>query len=731
MPIILLSINHPKESVSIKQFLIKNNIQIVTCLATYSSYIKGLQYGPDLVVSEFTEKAKKEYFSFLKAKCNNPIIKPVPFICYGDECDTQSMTTLKEYGIDVYIKRPLNPQILIAILTKILSAKANGNAPSTENKKVFTPKDDDIRKLKDRAVSLEEKLLIMRNHITRLLAFPVTIANILRVTQNESSGANDLALIIKTDPAVSAEILKAANSVHFSRGGARISGMKDAIVRIGFMESRKLALSLSVFKLKQHSNFTTGFDHIEFWFHSLAVGIIAERLARNSQLVNPEEAFIGGLLHDIGLLLMNEFFNPLFLEILDQSISESKQFIMCEAIKIGFTHNHFMRVLFTEWNFPQSLIAAVPFFSRTDIFKKESLVKIPLAVIITLAEQIARNLSIGGDVDNIVQPIPQEILHMLKLPYGLQKNVIENIFTSLNTYNQVLKIDSRTFPYEPPADYISPKILYFNLTENIYNPVYDYCLYRKYAITETRVQSDCIEKVADYDIIILNGITGQHLDFVQKLSLIKRPSPKNETPASNETNVQEELVPIKMILFSQDTTLNSSQINSDTVLLLSYPIDLRSIDAVISCYANNTSPREFSNDKPVETKVVQETIKSASIAVIHSNQQYRSRLNSVLTKISGISISEIDPSTDLKKLLTVPFKSIFLEFSSTSQVIETYERFKQGSSSKPQFVIVFKTLKKEDVHPLISVGITLFISESDDDESIEKRIFTILTTQNK
>ncbi len=116
---------------------------------------------------------------------------------------------------------------------------------------------------------MEEKLLIMRNHITKLLAFPATVANILRVTQSESSGAGDLSLVIKTDPAVAAEILKAANSVHFARGGTRISNVKEAIVRIGFMESKKLALSLSVFKLKQHSNFTTGFNHIEFWFHSL------------------------------------------------------------------------------------------------------------------------------------------------------------------------------------------------------------------------------------------------------------------------------------------------------------------------------------------------------------------------------------------------------------------------------------------------------------------------------
>ncbi len=731
MPVILLSITNPKESVSIKQFLIKSNIQVVTSLPTYSSYIKGLRYDPHLIVSEFPEKTPKEYFNFLKTKASNPMIKKPPFICYGEECDAQTMTTLKDYGIDVYIKRPLNPQILLAIVAKIMSAKPAA-AATAEQRKIISPKDEDILRLKNRSVSLEEKVLIMRNHITRLLAFPMTVANILRVTQNENSGAGDLAVIIKSDPAVSAEILKAANSVHFSRGGARISSIKDSIVRLGFMESRKLALSLSVFKLKQHSNFTTGFNHIEFWFHSLAVAIIAERLARNSQLVNPEEAFIGGLLHDIGLLLLNEFFNPLFLEILDQSISDNKPFIAVEAQKLGITHNYLMKSLFTEWNFPQTLVAAVPFFNRTDIFKKESLIKVPLAVIITFAEQIARNLSIGSEVDNFTQPVSPELLQMMKLPYGLQKTTVENVFTSINTYNQVLKIDNRTFPSEPSEGYVSPRILFCSLSEDFYNPVFDYCCYRHYTIESTRAQGDCLEKLIGRDILILNGVTEEHQELIRKLSTLRLPATKSSTDKQNENNGQP-AGPIKMILFSSDPRMKPEQFNSESTILLSYPVDLRNIDGIISCYVNNVSPHEFSINKPDDTITTGEPEKNAPIGILHTNQQYRIRLSRVLEKIAGINVREFDQfnaSTDLNKIVEEPLKSVFLEFSSVSQVTETFNFFKQKSLSKPTFVVIFKTVTKDDLLSLINIGISLFISESDEDEAIEKRIFTILVSRN-
>jgi HD-like signal output (HDOD) protein len=729
MPVILLSITNPKESVSIKQFLIKNNISIVTCLPTYSSFIKALKYDPHLVVSEFPEKAKKEYFSFLKAKASNPMLKKTPFVCYGEECDTQTMETLKEYGIDVFIKRPLNPQILVAIVAKVMSAKpAASNAP--EQKKIIAPKEEDIRRLKDRSVSLEEKVLIMHNHITKLLAFPMTVANILRVTQNETSGAGDLALIIKSDPAVSAEILKASNSVHFARGGARISNIKDSIVRIGFMESRKLALSLSVFKLQQHSNFTTGFNHIEFWFHSLAVAIIAERLARNSQLVNPEEAFIGGLLHDIGLLLFNEFFNPLFLEILDQSISEGKPFISVEAQKMGITHNYLMKNLFTEWNFPQTLVAAVPFFNRTDLFKKEWLIKVPLAVIITFAEQIARNLSIGADADNYTQPVPQEILQMMKLPYGLQKATIENVFTAINTYNQVLKIDNRTYPTEPPEGYVSPKILFCTLTDDLYNPVFDYCSYRHYTIENSRPQNDCFEKLIGHDILILNGVTQEHRELLGKLSTLRLPTPKSNDSSLGEKDNQQTTVPVKMIILSNDTRLNNDQINSENAILLSYPVDLRTIDGIISCYVNNISALEFVN-KSTDPPTSGEPDKNVEICILHSNPQYRTRLSKVLEKIAGIKITETDPfsaSSNLSQIAEKPFKSIFLEFSSLAQITDVFNLFQQKSPHKPTFVIIFKTVTKDVILSLINIGITFFISENDEDESIEKRIFNILAS---
>ena len=113
---------------------------------------------------------------------------------------------------------------------------------------------------------------------------------------------------------MSAEILKLANSVYFSRGGRRILDIKDAVVRIGFAQAKNIAMSLSVFEISKERNYATGFDHTEYWFHCIAVATIAEKLAKVSQLIPQEEAFIAGLLHDLGTLLFNNFLMIYFLK---------------------------------------------------------------------------------------------------------------------------------------------------------------------------------------------------------------------------------------------------------------------------------------------------------------------------------------------------------------------------------------------------------------------------------
>jgi hypothetical protein len=86
--------------------------------------------------------------------------------------------------------------------------------------------------------------------------------------------------------------------------------------------------------------------------------------------------------------------------------------------------------------------------------------------------------------------ISNEMLQLIKLPYGLQKAVIENIYTSIDTYNQVLKIDDRIYPCTLPDDYVSPEMLYCSYTDDFHNPVYDYCLYKNYSVKSIRPGDD-------------------------------------------------------------------------------------------------------------------------------------------------------------------------------------------------------------------------------------------------
>ncbi|NLD49156.1 MAG: HDOD domain-containing protein, partial [Clostridiaceae bacterium] len=220
----------------------KANIKFTAASPSYASYIKTLQYDPDVVIMEVPEDAS-QHLKFLKIIRGNKKIAQKPFILYGPPCDEQRVKNILGAGADIYLSRPLDYKIVIENVVHFVKVSSESKYKIVEKNQLSA---DDWLQLIDPTISKHEKMQLMRTHIGKLLAFPATVAGVLKVSQNEKSGAGELAGVIRSDPAMAAEILKIANSVHFSRGGQRILDIKDAVVRIGFGQTKTIAMSLSV-----------------------------------------------------------------------------------------------------------------------------------------------------------------------------------------------------------------------------------------------------------------------------------------------------------------------------------------------------------------------------------------------------------------------------------------------------------------------------------------------------
>jgi HD-like signal output (HDOD) protein len=179
---------------------------------------------------------------------------------------------------------------------------------------------------------------------------------------SETGDATLLAGIIKQDPALASAVLKTANSSFYNAINRRISSVPEAIARIGFNEVLRITLAMSV--IEQFANTRSMIGYKAFWRHSLTAagmtGIIAD-LSRNAQLKQyKQDLFLAGLLHDVGILIYDQFFHEEFTGIIEYAIKEEKTYLFSEsAVSPKENHASIGGALLEIWNMPLQVIGAV------------------------------------------------------------------------------------------------------------------------------------------------------------------------------------------------------------------------------------------------------------------------------------------------------------------------------------------------------------------------------------
>ena len=139
-----------------------------------------------------------------------------------------------------------------------------------------------------------------------LPTLPSIVTRILKVIFNDKSSIKDISKIVHLDSALTAKVLRVVNSAAFSLP-QKISTLDHALTLLGFETIKKLLLSLSIFNtLFQENKEECLFNKAYFWRHSLAVANVAKSIAQGLKFESPDEAYVAGLLHDIGKIIIEQ-----------------------------------------------------------------------------------------------------------------------------------------------------------------------------------------------------------------------------------------------------------------------------------------------------------------------------------------------------------------------------------------------------------------------------------------
>lgn len=192
-----------------------------------------------------------------------------------------------------------------------------------------------------------------------LPTLPDTILELRAALADERSGDSRIADIIEQDPIITGKLLRVANSAAYNRG-SEVSSVLNAVQRVGQREVRAICVVLAVVDAFGGAN--GALDLRKFWDHSAAVGWVAQRLCRKIDLqgaAGADDVYVSGLLHDVGLLLMSQFFSDRLKEIVDVRAEAEMPLWEAEKQVIGIDHGAIGGLLTKRWSLPNSITICV------------------------------------------------------------------------------------------------------------------------------------------------------------------------------------------------------------------------------------------------------------------------------------------------------------------------------------------------------------------------------------
>ncbi len=191
----------------------------------------------------------------------------------------------------------------------------------------------------------------------RLPSLPAIALEVIELVQQKDVNIRQIAATISNDPALATKILRTVNSSFYAQTQP-ISTITHALVILGLNSVKTLALSFSlVSNLKQAG--AGDFDHVALWKRSLFTAVAARSLGREFGMLQQEEAFLGGLLQDLGVLAMSQALGEAYTNLVAEVGPNHRQLTVLERERLQTDHAEIGAALAEHWKLPPVLAAPI------------------------------------------------------------------------------------------------------------------------------------------------------------------------------------------------------------------------------------------------------------------------------------------------------------------------------------------------------------------------------------
>lgn len=201
--------------------------------------------------------------------------------------------------------------------------------------------------------------------IEEMPAWPAALRNIIRLTEDPNSDIKDLEKEILKDQSLTTRVLKLSNSLHYGYP-SKISTVSQAVVLLGFNTIKNIVLASTVNTMYIRDLDAYGLKKEDLWRQSQSGAIIARHIAKKIKFKKVEEAYVAGLLRDIGKVILDYYMKEEYREILEKIEQEEISFLQGEEAVLGFNHAEIGFKIARKWNLPENLAEAIAYHHRPE-----------------------------------------------------------------------------------------------------------------------------------------------------------------------------------------------------------------------------------------------------------------------------------------------------------------------------------------------------------------------------
>jgi signal transduction histidine kinase/HD-like signal output (HDOD) protein len=226
-----------------------------------------------------------------------------------------------------------------------------------------------------------------------LPTLPHILLKLIEVCNGEPGTIKEISQVINKDASLSARFMRLVNSVYYGVPN-RVTSIDRALTLLGSNAVKNIAISASVYHAFSKAKDSSVFRLKQFWWHSLMCASLAKRIAGKTSYPAPDEAFLSGLLHDIGKLVLWVNFSKEYAEVLQSHKSKPDLFLAGE-MRLGATHCEVGAWMINRWNL-QSFMADAVLYHHEPVHR--ILDALPLVKIVFVANALCSETIADTDV---------------------------------------------------------------------------------------------------------------------------------------------------------------------------------------------------------------------------------------------------------------------------------------------------------------------------------------------